>query len=305
LRLSTRRAGVALVYHAVDERYGDEAREVLPPRECSLFRRDLRYLRRHFDVVPAADLPLRVAARRRGQRLPVSVTFDDDLPEHVEHALPLLAEEGVKATFFLCGASLASPRSFWWERMQRALDAGATVTEIVALLPEQTKSRPHGQAVDVQRLVALIRALTPAERDALNEALSALAGPDPPTAGLRSGAVRELALAGHTIGFHTRRHDDLATLDDAALGQALRVGREDLERLAGQRIDLIAYPHGSADPRVAAAAQAAGFKLGFTVAQRAITPASDAHLLGRLGPSGPVASALRLSMLRLIVTAPR
>ena len=49
-------------------------------------------------------------ARRRWQRHPVSVTFDDDAPDHTAHALPALREHGVRASFLPDGLVDAARR---------------------------------------------------------------------------------------------------------------------------------------------------------------------------------------------------
>jgi peptidoglycan/xylan/chitin deacetylase (PgdA/CDA1 family) len=304
LRLTSRRVGVALVYHAVEDREGDPQRELVPPRERSRFRRDLRYLRRHYQVVSAAAFSAAVAARRRGRRFPVCVTFDDDLAQHVEHALPVLQEEQVPAMFFLCGASLESPNCFWWERLQRAVDNGVSIGRVVDLLPEPL-AQGLPPAPDIRLVAAQIQGLTPNERDEIHAQLLALAGPDPPGAGLRSEAVVALAQGGCAIGFHTRRHDDLRGLDDQGLSRALSAGRSDLESLAGLPVEMIAYPHGSADRRVAQAAKEAGFVSGFTTTACAVTPASDPLLIGRLAPDNkPSAGEFALAMARTLVGRP-
>ena len=77
----------------------------------------------------AADILGAIRSRRRGERFPVAITFDDDLPEHVHEALPALRAAGVKATFFLNGASLDAPHAFWWEDLQRAVD-GRLIAEL-------------------------------------------------------------------------------------------------------------------------------------------------------------------------------
>src|SRR5256714_8197602 len=118
LRLTNRRAGVALLYHVIDVRQGNGDRELLPPMERSSFRRQLRYLAAHYEVVSVERFAAAVAGRRRGRRFPVCVSFDDDAPEHVRHALPELRELGIPAAFFLCGAALGNnAESFWWQRL--------------------------------------------------------------------------------------------------------------------------------------------------------------------------------------------
>jgi peptidoglycan/xylan/chitin deacetylase (PgdA/CDA1 family) len=284
LRLTGRRAGVAVVYHAVGLREGDPGRELVPPRERSRFRQELRYLRRNFRPVPAAGFAAAVAARRRWERFPVCVTFDDDLRCHVEHALGPLQDECVPATFFLCGASLHGPRSFWWERLQRAFDEGIPLRRIADLLPAAAGKRLDGEELDIRTVAATMQGLTPTERDEVDARLLEVAGPDPPDSGLRAEAISALIDGGCAIGFHTRRHDDLLQLDDRELGRALLDGRDELEAVVKGPVDLIAYPHGVADRRVAEAASRAGFKSGFTTRRRAITPSADPMLMGRLQP---------------------
>ncbi len=128
LRLSGRRAGLALVYHKLGDPPGDPRRELVPALSPRLFEAQLGHLARLYRVVPCRELQEAVAARRRGQRFPVAITFDDDLASHAGHALPALRAAGLPATFFLSGASLESPHRFWWERLQAAVDGGRDVS---------------------------------------------------------------------------------------------------------------------------------------------------------------------------------
>lgn len=285
-RLSGRRAGLALLYHAVDRRPGDPATELVPAVGRRQLAGHLRHLRRFYEVVPVEDFLAAVRRRRRGQRFPACVTFDDDAPQHVEHAVPVLREHGVPAMFFLCGGGLDGSvrRSTWWERLQRALDSGASTAQAVALLPPPAASGFDGQPPSIHELGAVIERLTPDERDEFSDRLVGLAGPDPPNSGLSPDGVRTLLDAGCGIGFHTRGHDTLTRLDDGLLERALRDGRPELERIAGKTIDAIAYPHGRANDTVAQAARRAGFRVGFTDANRTVTPESDPLLLGRVEP---------------------
>ena len=212
-------------------------------------------------------------ARRRGERFPLALTFDDDLPTHVQTALPALLVAGAPATFFLCGASLERPYAFWWERLQRAVDGGLDLTEVT------------GEQLAPRALALRIEEETPSRRQEIGDELGRLVGEDPPESGMRAADVRALADAGFEIGFHTLRHDRLPPLSDASLGDALSDGRDALEAAAGGRLTLIAYPHGRADERVAGAARAAGFEFGFTGAGEAVTARSDALLLSRIEPS--------------------
>jgi peptidoglycan/xylan/chitin deacetylase (PgdA/CDA1 family) len=277
LRLTGRRVGIALVYHGLAVVQGDPAREIVAPHGISTFERQIRYLRRRYRIVEATDLLEATKARRRHERFPVAVTFDDDLPSHVSLALPVLVRTGTPATFFLSGASLERPFGFWWERLQRAFDSG--VSDLPALVGAS------GSRATLNELRYSIETMPPAERDSVSARLGERLGPDPPTAGLRAGDVEQLVRTGLTVGFHTLRHDSLTALSDDALAHALRDGRDRIEDIVGHRLDLIAYPHGRADDRVATAARRVGFTIGFTVDEAPTRADSNPLLLGRITPS--------------------
>ena len=297
LRLSGRKAGIALMYHSVDQRAGDPSRELVPPHEVGLFERQLRHVRRHYDVVPAERLQHAARARRRGRRFPVAITFDDDLACHERLALPVLRRLGLTATFFLCGASLDRPFSFSFERLQRAYDVDQS--KAAALVTGRGSAT---ELADLHSLGVALEDMTPGERDLAAERLLAVAGPDPEDAGIRRPQVRALAEAGMTVGFHSLRHDPLTSLTDEQLATAMEAGRAALADAAGAPVDVIGYPHGRADERVGAAARAAGFRAGYTTRRVPVTPESDPLLLGRIGPSlrsvGALALEIPLTLLR-------
>jgi peptidoglycan/xylan/chitin deacetylase (PgdA/CDA1 family) len=295
LRASARKAGVAVMYHGVLPRPADPDRELVPAHSAEVFERQVRHLRRRYRLVPAAALADAVARRRRGERFPAAVTFDDDLACHTDVVLPILRRLGVEATFFLSGASLDGPYAFWWERLQRAVTSG--VQDVPGLV-----GAPTGQLREVG---LFLEELEPHERDVVADRLQRTVGPDPPESGLRREGVRALTDAGMTIGFHTLRHDALTLLSDDRLGSALVDGRAELERAAGAAVDTIGYPHGRADGRVAAAARAAGFGAGFTTRHEAVTPATDPLLQGRVGPSYHSVGGLALELAFIIARAGR
>lgn len=289
LRLSGRHAGLVLVYHALAEEDGDRSRELVPPHGVALFETQLRHLATHYRVVGVEELPRAAAARRRGQRFPVAITFDDDLASHARLAGPILSRRGMPATFFLCGASLERPYSFWWQRLQRAVDLGLEVPVEGRGIHEQAKR---------------IETMSVEERVAVAERLGNELGPEPEDAGLRVAQVRELVAAGFEVGFHTLHHDRLTDLDDAALAAALTEGRAHLEAVVGRPLTAIAYPHGKADRRVAAAAHGAGFRLGFTGRYEPVVTTSESLLLGRIEPTLGSVADFALQLVRALLIRP-
>jgi len=71
--------------------------------------------------------------------------------------------------------------------------------------------------------------------------------------------------------------------------------------VTGKRIGAIAYPHGSADARVAAAASAKGYESGFTMDHQPVTAESDPLLMGRYEPGYESASRFALELARVLL----
>jgi peptidoglycan/xylan/chitin deacetylase (PgdA/CDA1 family) len=276
-RLSARGAAVALVYHRIGEPPGDPRRELVPALGSRLFARQVRLLATHCELVQAMDLLPTLERRRRGGRLPVAITFDDDLASHVDVAAPILSDLGATATFFVSGASLHRPFRFWWERLQAAVDEDRDLDSLGLHVGR------HGRAIHAAAL--RIQNLPPLQRGDLAAKLGEVVGSDPDESGLRADALERLAHLNVEIGFHTRRHDLLTLLDERQLGEAMRLGRAEIEEIVGRPLRTISYPHGVADARVAAAARAAGFDFGFTGSPEVVGDDDDPLLLGRVPPS--------------------
>jgi peptidoglycan/xylan/chitin deacetylase (PgdA/CDA1 family) len=253
---------LVLMHHEIAPTQGNRAAELLPALGIEMFRAQLEHVGRHYEVVPLRELVKRADERSSGQPLPLALTFDDDLRGHASIAAPILEEFGFPATFFLSGNSLHGPSTFWWQDLQAILNQGTGA--LSKLQHELAKSWPwagmEGRLVD---LTSTIESLPPEQRDAVAARLHELAGTVPADEGLSAEAVKSISGRGFEIGFHTRRHYQLLTLDDDGLDRAMRDGVEELEELIGYRPIAIGYPHGKADLRVAEAARRAGFELGF------------------------------------------
>jgi peptidoglycan/xylan/chitin deacetylase (PgdA/CDA1 family) len=260
---SNRQVGAAIVYHAVTA-CPSRREELSPATPVDVLEVQVAHLARHYDVVPASVLPERVARRAPGERCPVAITFDDDHASYVPLALPVLAEHGLTATFFLNGASIDRPYWFPWERLEAAWETG--LFEVCTA--EMPDSVLEAAASADRPLEAVSRALTAIPReerlrlekvldDVVDDALM------PPR--MRRSDVRRLVDEGHEIGFHTRWHEHLTELCDAELREAMSEGRADLEELVGSPLTVLAYPFGDWDVRVARAAEEAGFTAAYAV----------------------------------------
>ena len=285
VRCSRERVGAALVFHRLGEPPGDPTRELVPALSPELAEAQLTRLCSRYRVVPPSELLEAVRRRRFGGRVPVAVTFDDDLPSHVDVAVPLLQRLRIPAAFFLTGASLEQPQSFWWDDLQRAVDRRAAALAGLAA-PEGARFADAlaGAPGALRASARAIEQAPPEERARVAAKLRELTEAEPGTS-LDASGVRALAEAGFEIGFHTRAHEPLPTVDDAELARALEEGRAQLERVGGRPLRMLAYPHGRAGEREAKAAREAGFVCAFTGRPIAVRADDDPFLLGRIEPS--------------------
>jgi peptidoglycan/xylan/chitin deacetylase (PgdA/CDA1 family) len=294
-RWSSARVGLALCYHAIADSEGDPRRELSAAIAAQAFEAQLRHLRRCYRVVPASQLLSAASARARGRRVPLAITFDDDLRSHLSHAAPALRRAGLPATFFLSGAGLGGPYGFWWQLLQQAWNNHSVDDRML-------EAWGLRETASLREVARRIQAMSPDDRAAVRAALEAAVGPRDDV--LSGDEIAALCREGFEIGFHTLRHDDLLGLDDNQLRCAMRAGLVELERIAGPLVSL-SYPHGRADARVAAAASDAEFRYGFIADGSAVRAGDDPHLLGRRYPARGTIAEFALDVARSILAASR
>jgi hypothetical protein len=102
------RVGLALCYHRVGDPQGRAGWALVPALGTRLFADQLRHVRARYRLVRAGELAEAIATRRREQRFPLAVTFDDDLAVHAGETARLLRHLDLPATFFLGGNPVRS-----------------------------------------------------------------------------------------------------------------------------------------------------------------------------------------------------
>lgn len=86
---------MVLFYHRVaDDRANDWT------CRYRVFERQIRWLKRHYDLVSLAEAQQRLRSGCN-RRPAVSITFDDGYAENCQRAIPLLLDEGVPCTYFV------------------------------------------------------------------------------------------------------------------------------------------------------------------------------------------------------------
>lgn len=173
-------------------------------------------------------------------------------PERLEEQLWLLAKRGYQARTFLDAIAASDPGKY----LAVTFDDGyRSVFELAFPI-----LRAAGMPGTVFVPTALMGMEEPMAWPGVDQWLGTPYAGE--LAGMSWDQLRELADAGWEIGSHTRLHARLPELGDGALAEELSVSRQECEMRLGRPCRTIAYPYGSADGRVVAATEAAGYAAG-------------------------------------------
>ena len=245
-------------------------------------RRQLRLLKTHYDVVSPDD----VLGWLQGGELParaVLLTCDDGLLNHLTDMLPVLQQEGVKCLFFVTAASAGEEREMlWYEDLLLlflfAAEGPLEVSRGAIEIRSELGSREQRRALwwdCVKRLSQLDAEARCAFVAAIREQIgpSSWRGLDraDPVAyrrfGLMTcGELRQLVVAGMTIGAHTVSHPVLSQVATELAFAEIAESRKRLEGFLQQPVWAFAYPFGDAQSvtaQVLQLAEQAGFKAAF------------------------------------------
>jgi peptidoglycan/xylan/chitin deacetylase (PgdA/CDA1 family) len=282
--------GAALVLHGVAPEVDPDHPAVVPPWPAAALDALTAHVRARYRPVRAGELLEAARARRAGERIPVAITFDDDLVSHLDVAAPLLDRHGVPGTAFLTGN--AGP--FWWQSLQAAADAGSLSADVLPMVDPALVDRTIAREPRAIRLLArAIEDLSPQVKREAAAALGAAAGDGVPPA-LDAAGREALLQRGWEVGWHTHAHPLMPALDDRALAAAADGATA---ALPGVDVRAFAYPHGKAGAREAAAVRDAGYAVAFTGTAGVVTERTDPHLVPRLDlrPGTPGAMALAVA----------
>lgn len=275
-----------LIYHRVLAQADPLAPDVPDARA---FEMQMRWVRAWFNVMPlrrAVDL---LYAGRIPPRA-LAITFDDGYADNEEIAAPILRRLGMSATFFISTGYLDGG-CMWNDRIIEAvrtcrrdsLDLGWIGLEGIELTSQVFRQRAVGTILE------RIKHLPPAERSAAVERIESLAGTRTrPVLMMATDQVRRLRSQGMEIGAHTVTHPILTRLDDRSARDEMLRGKQHLEDLLDEAVELFAYPNGAPGRDYAAAhvaiAAECGFRAAVSTAWGAASMRSDPFQLPRFTP---------------------
>jgi peptidoglycan/xylan/chitin deacetylase (PgdA/CDA1 family) len=244
--------------------------------EPSNFDSHVRFLKRHFQIVPLHSI-MRKGAGNSLSRPLCALTFDDGWDDFYEYAYPVLKAHDVPATVFLATDFIGTGHWMWTDRLalliQRRAES-ATSGDI-----ERESTDPIVNALEKigghmrSRTETAIRMLKGQRLDKIEAVIAELGirwniEPKMTTRGFLTWAeIREMFSSGLiTFGSHTAGHNILTTLFDAEVKRELLRSGEVLvsERIVVPGFIPFCYPNGSYDNKIVSMVGKAGYHLAVT-----------------------------------------
>jgi peptidoglycan/xylan/chitin deacetylase (PgdA/CDA1 family)/CelD/BcsL family acetyltransferase involved in cellulose biosynthesis len=279
--------GRILYYHRVN----DDQDPFFPAMSTDLFRRQMRFLAKHYRVVSLGSLLEHLNSD--STETVVAVTFDDGYQDNYNNAFPILRDYGIAATIFLTTGSIDSDEPLWFERLAEAVkNTSRESIDLEIDVPRRVWMRTPGERLEANgRIFGLLRTLKDVERRRwLNRLLEELAVPlSVPVrrSMLTWDQVREMGRLGVDFGGHTVSHPFLSQLSrDAAVREICEPKRRIEEELQKQVL-FFAYPNGRAEdfaPWNKELLREAGYRAAATTIWGMNNRSTDAMELRRGGP---------------------
>ena len=210
----------------------------------------LRFLKRHAEVITADDLP-HVWRARYGRY--VLVAFDDGYRDNYELAFPILRSHGLSAIFFLATGFLDHPRVSWWDEIAWMVQQ-STRDELPAgrwLGAPLRLDEGGGRKLAVRALTAVYKSLPVEQTETYLDFLAEATGSGrcPPAlmhdAWLTWDMARQMQAAGMRFGGHTVNHPVLARLPPADQRAEIEQCARRLEAELGSPMRWFSYPVGA------------------------------------------------------------
>ncbi len=274
-----------LIYHRVlpdgDIGFGDPS--------ISQFSLQMRALRKHFNVLTLREAAEALTKNSLPPRAAV-VTFDDGYEDNYSRAIPILQENGLKATFFIATDYLDGG-IMWNDRISYSvLNSSYNKIDLKHLDLGVVELGGREQKLEVvKQLLGKTKHLEADQRMAASISIADVAqGAIPDDLMMSSQQVKQMRAAGMEIGGHTKSHPILSRISDATAQEEISGGKAFLENLLQEEITSFAYPNGKPkqdyDNRHALMVKDAGFQCAVSTSWGVSEPGSDIYQLPRFTP---------------------
>jgi peptidoglycan/xylan/chitin deacetylase (PgdA/CDA1 family) len=249
---------------------------------AAVFEAQLKYLAKHFSIVPLESILKKVTAPNSVPRHEVALTFDDGLRNHYTVVYPILQRLGIPATFFVCPGLIDIGCWIWNHEARERLQS--LPPERQAALCRKLRAPVSG----VEGIVEWMKSLAPNLRKPVEGAIRAITPDFKPSARQRDQydvmTWKEIASIDPTlvtIGSHTVNHPILTGLSPDDLSYEIRESRRWLEERLQRLVEHFCYPDGAYNAAVLTCVREC-YRSAVTSIPGSVEVGNDVHSLGRI-----------------------
>jgi peptidoglycan/xylan/chitin deacetylase (PgdA/CDA1 family) len=255
-------------------------------------RRQIRWLARHFSLVPISEY-LAGPRLREGKRQ-AAITFDDGARTTFSNIAPMLRADGVPATFFVSTGHLCGGPVLWFSYLNALCfeDAYGEVAFEAQRFPLTTLAeRKHARRYfgglaraygRPSEFVSRLEAVYPLPEEILDE-----------YRGMTQEQLSEVCSDNlFEIGSHTITHPYLSALSPAEQTMEISESKHVLYALTGRPVRYFAYPGGDYNGASLASVRESGYEAAFATRPKNVS--SEAFEIARIGIYSP--SLLKLGL---------
>jgi len=233
-------------------------------------RRHLRYLSRHYHVLPLETALEQLGRADGDRRTRLAVTFDDGYRDNYTHAYAIARELGVPITVFVIPDYVGGERCFWWREAEHLAELSPAAGAVFARASGTASVAEREAVLAAARQELAVPRVVADDRDRVLgwEEIAEMDG---------SGLV--------AFGAHTMHHPVLSRLAAPGdLRDEVERSRTVLERRLGRPVRTFAYPFGKPEhvgDGVRRAVRDAGYAWALTTLPGRNDASTDPHLLRR------------------------
>lgn len=298
-RLALRNRAVVLMYHKVMPRNEGKAAALEGMQvDPDTFERQMAYLRKQFHLLGLNDLLHHFRDRTPFPPNSCLVTFDDGWKDNYSHAYPILKRYAVPAVVFLSVGHIGTRKSFWQERVFKALcgirEAARRGPDFPAgkrLLPggikvEELAAWPEGKfRGQVREQIRTLKKLPLSRVEPIVEELAESAGTSSHDGGesfLSWEDVLTMSRGGIDFGSHGMGHEILTNISPEEVRVEVRTSKAVIEERIQKSVHAFSYPNGNHDPVVRKCVEECGYEIAFGTGGGFAGPEDDPYSLKRV-----------------------
>lgn len=276
-RLNRKRV-IILMYHGFFDESNPEGIEQYSGRWCSIqnFKEQMHHLKQEYNVIPLEHL---IDSYIRDKPVPdktVVITMDDGYRSDYSLAYPVLRQEQIPASIFVCTSFVDSKEYMWSDRIEYAIWKSENDALRIKVSNESRYYKTASESDKVKSVadikaklgllshderVSVIKEIEDRTRKRISvETTTTLQLP------VQWSEIRDMVSDGIvSIGSHSIRHPNLTTCTDQQLEEEIVESRRIIESRVGGECRLFCYPGGKYNDRVKQSVIRAGYKCALAV----------------------------------------